>query len=77
MEPNHKKLVTSHRQQSFYIPGVIVRKISQQVYAFQLGNNKIPDQDHEQIRPRAPDHSGPAISFEFMAGHPDSDNDGE
>ena len=33
VERHHKDLLTRHRQQSWYIPGVIVRKIGQDVYA--------------------------------------------
>ena len=42
-------MLTRHRQQSWYIPGVIVRKIGQDVYAVQVGDNKILDRDHTQL----------------------------
>ena len=58
VELHHKDVLTRHRQQSWYIPGVIVRKIGQDVYAVQVGDNKILDRDHTQPRPRAPDPSG-------------------
>ena len=32
VERHHKDVLTRHRQQSWYIPGVIVRKIAQDVY---------------------------------------------
>ena len=77
VERHHKDVLTRHRQQSWYIPGVIVRKIRQDVYAVQVGDNKILDRDHTQLRPRAPDPSGRAVTFEFTAGDLDSDNDNE
>ena len=40
VERHHKDLLTRHRQQSWYIPGVIVRKIGQDVYAVQVGDNQ-------------------------------------
>ena len=33
VERHHKDVLTRHRQQSWYIPQVIVRKIRQDVYA--------------------------------------------
>ena len=77
VEHHHKDVLTRHRQQSWYIPGVIVRKIGQDVYAVQVGDNKILDRDHTQLRPLAPDPSGRAMTFEFTAGDLDSDDDGE
>ena len=58
VERHHKDVLTRHHQQSLYIAGVIVRKIGQDVYAVQVGENKILDLDHTQLRPRAPDPSG-------------------
>ena len=52
MERHHKDVLTRHRQQSWYIPGVIVRKIWQDVYAVQVGDNKILDRDHTQLHGR-------------------------
>ena len=77
VERQHKDVVTRHRKQSWYSPGVIVRKIGQDVYAVQLGDNKILDRDHTQLRPRAPDPGGRAVTFEFMVGDLDSDEDGQ
>ena len=54
-----------------------MRKIGQEVYAVQVGDNKILDRDHTQLPPRAPDPSGRAVTFEFTAGDLDSDDDGE
>ena len=65
VERHHKDVLTRHRQQSWYIAGVIVRKIGQDVYAVQVGYNKILDRDHTQLRPRAPGPSGRAVTFEF------------
>ena len=59
------------------ISGVIVRKIGQDVYAVQVGDNKILDREHTQLRPRAPDPSGRAVTFQFTAGDLDSDDDGK
>ena len=77
VERHHKDVLTRHRQQSWCIPGVIKCKIGQDVYAVQVGDNKILDRDHTQLRPRAPDPSGRAVTFEFTAGDLHSDDDGE
>ena len=47
VERHHKDVLTRHRQQSWHIPGVILRKIGQD--AVQVGDNKILDQDHTQL----------------------------
>ena len=70
VERHHKDVVTRHRQQSWYIPEVIVRKIAQDVYAVKVQGNKILDRDHTQLRPRAPDRSGRAVTFQFTPGRP-------
>ena len=51
-----------HRQASWYVPGVTMRKVVQDVYAVLVGDNKILDRDHTQLRPRAlvPEHQTPA-----------------
>ena len=59
------------------MPGVIVRKVGQDVYAVRVGDNTILDRDHTQPRPRAPDPSGRPVTFEFTAGDVDSDDEGE
>ena len=59
------------------MPGVIVRKVGQDVYAVRVGENKILDRDHTRLRPRAPDPSGRPVTFEFTAGDLDSDDEGE
>ena len=74
---HHKDVLTRHRQKSWYIAGFIVLKIRQDVYAVPVGDNKILNRDHKQLRPRAPDRGGSAVTFEFTAGDLDSDDDGE
>ena len=58
MERHHNDVLTRHRQQSWHIPGVIVRRIRPDVYAVQVGDTKILDLNHMQLRPRAPDAGG-------------------
>ena len=77
VERHHKDVLSRHRQASLYVPGVIVRKVGQDVYAVRVGDNKILDRDHTQLRPRAPDPSGRPVTFEFTAGDVDSDDEGE
>ena len=77
MERHHKDVLSRHRQAFWYVPGVIVRKVGQDVYAVRVGDNKILDLDHTQLRPRAPDPSGRPVTFEFTAGDVDSDDEGE
>ena len=77
VERHHKDVLTRHCQQSWYISGFIVRKIGQDVDAVQVGENKILDQDRRNLGPRAPDPSGRAVAFEFTAGDPDFDGNGE
>ena len=77
VERHHKDVLSRHRQASWYVPGVIVRKVGQDVYAVRVGDNKNLDRDHTQLRPRAPDPSGRPVTFEFTAGDVDSDDEGE
>ena len=77
VEGHHKDVLSRHRQASWYVPGVIVRKVGQDVYAVRVGDNKILDRDHTQLRPRAPDPSRRPVTFEFTAGDVDSDDEGE
>ena len=77
VERHHKDVLSRHRQASWYVPGVIVRKVGQDVYAVRVGDNKILDRDHTQLCPRAPDPSGRPVTFEFTAGDVDSDDEGE
>ena len=77
VERHHKDVLSRHRQVSWYVPGVIVRKVRQDVYAVRVGDNKILDRDHTQLRPRAPDPSGRPVTFELTAGDVDSDDEGE
>ena len=76
VERHHKDVLSRHRQASWYVPGVIVRKVGQDVYAVRVGDNKILDRDHTQLCPRAPDPSGRPVTFEFTAGDVDSDDEG-
>ena len=77
MERYDKDVLSRHRQASWYVPGVIVRKVGQDVYAVHVGDNKILDRDHTQACPQAPDPSGRPVTFEFTAGNVDSDDEGE
>ena len=77
VERHHKDVLSGHRQASWYVPGVIVRKVGQDVYAVRVGDNKILDREHTQLRPRAPNPSGRPVTFEFTAGDVDSDDEGE
>ena len=77
VERHHKDVLSRHRQASWYVPGVIVREVGQDVYAVRVGDNKILDRNHTQLRPRAPDPSGRPLTFEFTAGDVDSDDEGE
>ena len=76
VERHHKDVLSRHRQASWYVPRVIVRRVGQDVYAVRVGDNKILDRDHTQLRPRAPDPSGRPVTFEFTAGDLDSDDEG-
>ena len=77
VERHHKDVLSRHRQASWYVPGIIVRKVGQDVYAVRVGDNKILDRDHTGLRPRAPDPSGRPVTFQFTAGDVDSDDEGE
>ena len=77
VELHHKDVLSRHRQASWYVPGVIVRKVGQDVYAVRVGDNKILDRDHTQLRPRAPDPSRRPVTFQFTAANVESDDEGE
>ena len=77
VERHHKDVLSRLRQASWYVPGVIVRKVGQDVYAVRVGDNKILDRDNTQLRPRAPDPSGRPVTFELTAGDVDSADEGE
>ena len=77
VERHHKAVLSRHQQASRYVPGVIARKVGQDVYAVRVGDNKILDRDHTQLRPREPDPTGRPVTFEFTAGYLDSDDEGE
>ena len=59
------------------MPGVIVRKVGQDVYEVRVGDNKILARDHTELRPQAPDPSRRPVTFEFTAGDVDADDEGE
>ena len=73
----HKDVLSRHPQASWYVPGVIGRKVGQDVYAVRVGDNKILDRERTQLRPLAPDPSARPVTFEFTAGDVDSDEEGE
>ena len=77
MERHHKDVLTWHRQWLWYIPEIIVRKIGQDVYVIQVGDNKILDRYHTQLQPCTPHPSGGAVRFDFTAQNLNSDGDGE
>ena len=77
VERHHKDVLSRHRQALLYVPGVIVQKVGQGVYVVRVGDNKILDCDHTQLRPQEPDPSGRPVTFEFTAGDLDSDDEGE
>ena len=64
VERHHKDVLSRDRQASSFVPGVIVRKVGQDVYAVPVGDNKILDRDHTQLHPRASDPSGRPLTFE-------------
>ena len=55
VERHHRDVQSRHRQASWYVPGLIVRKVGQDVYAVRVGDNKVLNRDHTQLRSRAPD----------------------
>ena len=57
VQRHHKDVLSRHRQASWYVTGVIVRTVGQDVFAVRVGDNKILDRDHTQLRHRAPDPS--------------------
>ena len=73
----HKDVLSKHRQASWCVPGLIARKVGQDVYAVQVGDNKVLDRKHTQLRPRAPDPRRRPVTFEFTTGNLDSDDEGE
>ena len=57
VERHHKDVLSTHWQASWYVPGVFVRKVGQDVYAVRVEDNKILHRDHSQLRP---EHQTPA-----------------
>ena len=77
VERHHKDVLSRQRQQSWYLPGVILRNTGQNVYVIEVGNNKTVERDHTRLLPREPDPHGWAATFEFTADAFDSDDHGE
>ena len=77
VERHHKDVLSRHRQQSWYIPGVTSWKTAKGVYVIQVGKDKTVERDHTQLLLREPDPHGRAVTFEFTADAIDSDNDRE
>ena len=67
VEQHHNDVLSRHRQQSWYTPGVILRKTGQVVYVIEVGNKKTLERDHTQLLPREPNPHGRAVSFEVTA----------
>ena len=74
---HHKDVLSRHRQQSWYITGVILRKTGQDVNVIPVRNHKTVDRDHTQLLPREPGPHGRVVTFEFTADVFDPENDGE
>ena len=70
-------VLSRHRQASWYVPGIIVRKVGQDVYADQVWDNNVVARDHTQLHPRAADPSGRPVTFEFRAGDWNSNDEAE
>ena len=77
VERHHKDVLSIHRQQSWYIPGVILRKTGQDVYVIQVRNNKTVDRNLTQLLPRELDPHSRAVIFVFTVEAFNSNNDGE
>ena len=77
VEPHHKDVSSRQRQQSWYLPGVILRKTVQDVYVIQVGNNKTVERDHTQLLTQKRDPHGRAVTFEFTTDTFDSDDNGQ
>ena len=77
VERHHRAVLSWHRQQSWYIPGVILRKTGQVVYVIQVGNNKTVERDHTHLLRREPHPHGRGVTFEFTTDALDCNKDGE
>ena len=75
VERHHKDVLSRHLQQSWYKPGVLLRKTRQDVYVIQVGNNKTVERNHTEwvLRERDPC----VVTFDFTVDGYDCDNDGE
>ena len=56
-ERHHKDVLSRHRQASWYVPGVIVRKVGQDAYSVRVGDNKILARTTPSF---VPEHQTPA-----------------
>ena len=77
VERHLKDALSRHRQQSWYLPGVILRKTGQDVYVIQVGSNKTVERDHTRLLPQQPDTHSRAMTFEITSDTFDSDDDGQ
>ena len=77
LERHHKDVLSRHRQQSRYVPGVLLRKTRQDGYVIQVGNNQTVERGHTGLLPHELDPHGRAVTFDFTADAFDSDNNRE
>ena len=77
MERHHNDALSRHKQQSWYIAGVILQNTGQNVYVIQIGNNKTVKRDCTQYLSREADPHGRAVTFDFTAEAFDSNTDAE
>ena len=77
VERHPKDILSPHRQQSWYIQRVVLRKTEQDVYAIHVESNETVERDHTELHLREPDPHRRAVTFDFAADKFDSDDDGE
>ena len=58
MEQQHIDVLSCSRQQSWYIPGIILQRTTQDVYVIEVRNNKAVEPDNTQSIRREQDHHG-------------------
>ena len=49
VERHHKDFLSRHRQQSWYLSGVLLRRTGQDIYVIQVGNKKKVERDRTQL----------------------------
>ena len=76
MQRHHNDFLSRHRQQSWFIPSVILRKTGQDVCVIELGNHKAVEQDHTQLLLRETNPHACAVTLDFSVDAFDSDNNG-